>query len=179
MSLLKKFELCPLEVTKKDQNSKLAEKPTSPPKLEYKTVLDTGILNAYQVITDFSIRTVWYKLVDKLLFDELRINRIGTRHNCISGSQVYKVDTLGIKGSNDQLIYGEKTDDIEHLKTFSYYRSLTKDFLETLLTTQVYFDYPTNDIKIQQQIKETMGKVWKDSIKRLSALFIKTKVDNL
>ena len=69
---------------------------------------------------------------------------------------MYKVDTLGIKGSNYQLIYGEKTDDIEHLKTFSYYRSLTKDFQETLLTTQVYFDYRTNDIKIQQQIKETM-----------------------
>lgn len=165
------------KVNKNNSDSELAKKPTILPKLKYKTVLDTEILDAYNVITDFSIRTVWYKLVDKLLFDELRINRMGTRHNCISGSNVYKVDTLGTKGSNGQLIYGEKTEDIEHLKSFLYYMTLTKGSKGTFLTTEVYFDYSNDDVEIQRQIKETMDKVWKDSICRLSRLLTKAKVN--
>lgn len=76
-------DLAQFKITKKDSTTNaLAIKPNQSPKLTFTTILDSEISEAFSVITDFSIRTVWYKLVDNLLFDEFRVNRIGTRHNC-------------------------------------------------------------------------------------------------
>ncbi|WP_394749239.1 DUF2652 domain-containing protein [Spongiimicrobium salis] len=153
------------------------QKPDSPPAFHFSTVLEANVSDAYTLITDFSIRTSWYKLVDDLLFDAYRINRVGTRHNCISGSSIYKVATLGGKTKEEQLVYGEKTEDIEHLETFSYYMTLNAIAPEkTCLTTEVFFTYSTKDPGIQHQIRRTLDHVWSDSLDRLAALFVPVEV---
>ncbi|MCC1485418.1 DUF2652 domain-containing protein [Winogradskyella immobilis] len=158
--------------------NQLTQKPKTPPNLEYSTILNAKIVNAFNIITDFSMRALWYKLVDKLLYDELRINRIGMRHNCISGSSIYKVDTLGSKEDNGQLVYGEKTEDIEYLKTYSYYMSLNSiSPNEIHLQAEVFFDFSTEEIRIQNQVQNMIKNAWQDSFERLSKLISHMRIE--
>lgn len=169
-----------IKIENRSSNNQFFQKPKTPPKLTFNTVLEANIVNAYSIMSDFNVRTVWYKLVDNLLYDELRVNRIGTRHCCISGSNIYKVDTLGTKGNNEQLIYGERTEDIKHLSTFSYYMNLSPiNKGKTCLQTEVFYDYSINDIGVQDEIQEAMKNVWEDSLIRLSKLMVKTQKEPL
>ncbi|MFS4457299.1 DUF2652 domain-containing protein [Maribacter sp. 2304DJ31-5] len=160
-----------INTEKKGLHMRIPSKPAGEPKLLLNEYTNLDILNTYKIISSFEHRTKWYKLIDDLIYDEFRVNRGGTVHNCVSGSEVYKVETLSTVAMDDAYIYAERTQDIENLSDFSFYITLFKDSNDrTQLKLEVFFEYETEDTQVQSRIKMKLFSVWRESMARLVAL---------
>ena len=139
------------------------------PKLSYKAYTSLPIEEAHSIISSFELRNKWYALIDYLIYDDYRVNRGGSMHNCISGSQVFNVKTLNPKLIKGDYVYGETTTDIPNLSHFSIHFSLSRHNDKTKIAVKAFFEYSTTDTQLQQEIFNTLDHDLKET-KRLLAM---------
>lgn len=143
--------------------------PHNPPKTKLFEISDTiehPILDLYEIISNFEIRTLWTKGVDRLEYDKNRINRHGDKHNCLlSDGSKLQPETIKIATKPNELVYGEQTSDIPMLKRFAIYQNLKEQSATaTKLTTEIYVDFkpigylmrPLITSKFQKGIKQNI-----------------------
>jgi hypothetical protein len=63
---------------------------------------------AYQLVSDFGQRMRWTRGVDDIQFDPDRVNRIGTRHQCVIDGTVIEFETVSGDFGKERLVYGER-----------------------------------------------------------------------
>ncbi|MDY8135757.1 DUF2652 domain-containing protein [Aquimarina sp. 2201CG5-10] len=151
------------------------KKPAYEPQIDMQITIPGNVNQVYQFISDFKVRTSWYKLIDRLDYDEFRINRIGTTHNCISGSDIFKVETLGDRSkTNNSLVYGERTADIKNLDLYSYYLTVQqKEQNYSVLKAEVYLDFKPIEEVQKKEIIKNLEEAWKLSLSCLEVEMIK------
>ncbi len=162
-----------LKVEKKQIKQEII-KPAFSPQIYEEILIPRDINYVYNFISDFRIRTSWYKLVDRLKYDELRLNRVGTTHTCIAGSNVFRVETLGDSQNSAGLIYGEKTADIKNLKLFTYYMTvLSKSTDSSQINLEVFLEFDEISNKEKEGILSMVKMAWKESLKYLEIEIVK------
>lgn len=155
--------------SKKNKIEHKIVKPNFLPQINEQIIIPKDVNHVYQFISDFSLRTSWYKLVERLDYDALRLNRVGTTHQCISGSDVFKVETLGDSQNNAELIYGERTADIENLKGYTYYLTVTPNGdTTTQLTIEVFLEFEELNDEKKQEVLQNIKEAWQKSIFHLT-----------
>nr|WP_315166395.1 DUF2652 domain-containing protein [uncultured Flavobacterium sp.] len=145
-----------------NQNSK-----NSVPTLTIEKKFNVNIQDVYTYVSDLKYRHLWDKDVKRIDFDSNKINRIGTRHNCILNLGHLKFET--IKGqSSDSLIYGEKTKDMMFTKDFSYLIKLHKiNENTTQVTVNIFLDFTTIGTFIKRNILKMVLKMWNKKLEHL------------
>ena len=98
----------------------------SPYLVKLESEIDIDQESLYELITNFKYRELWNKSVDKIEYDEHKLNQLGEKHVCvINGKRINFETTSGDFGSN-KLVYGEKTEDVPFGKDITLYFIMEK-----------------------------------------------------
>ncbi|MGB3606048.1 MAG: DUF2652 domain-containing protein [Psychroserpens sp.] len=125
----------------KDPEIKITVKPSRNPEIYFDLEVTSDLDTAINYIADLRRRSEWYKLVNSLEFDDLRINQAGTVHQCIVGTNVFNVETLKWKLNKDERGYGERTFDIPNIATYQQYITLSQNQDTVHIKLEVFLDF--------------------------------------
>jgi hypothetical protein len=63
---------------------------------------------AYELISNFDQRLLWNRGVDDLVYDQDRVNRMGTRHQCLIDGSLLDFESVTRDFGPNRLVYGER-----------------------------------------------------------------------
>ncbi|MFK5959714.1 MAG: DUF2652 domain-containing protein [Lutibacter sp.] len=149
------------------------------PTLEIERTIDFNIQDIYAFISELKYRHLWDKEIKKLEFDENKINRIGTEHNCVLNIGNLKFETITDSSSND-FMYGESTKDLRFTKNFSYFIKLHKiEENRTNVKVSLFLELTTIGSFINVTIFKKISKAWNTKLNQLElALKNKNQLQN-
>ncbi len=103
-------------------------------------------------------------------FDENKINRVGTEHNCVLNLGNLKFETISVP-SADHLVYGERTTDMLFTKSFSYLVKLHKTNENTThIILNIYVEFTKIGALMKPHILKMVSKMWNDKLEKLHQL---------
>lgn len=126
----------------------------------------------YEIISNFDYRLLWLKGIDKLEYDKNKVNKSGRKHKCIINKNL-TVDqkTITKEVEENQLVYGESTNDMPMMNTFNVYFILGEDNnKDTILNIQVYADFKPLGRLLKPVITRKLLKNTKENMNDLVAL---------
>jgi hypothetical protein len=85
--------------------------------------VELGMLEAYELLSNFELKNMWQKGVSELKFEKGRVNRVGTKHICVFDKGKAEFESVTNDFGENNLVYGEK------LLTFPFARELTNYFI--------------------------------------------------
>jgi len=62
----------------------------------------------FELISNFDQRLLWNRGIDELHYDPNRVNRVGTRHQCLIHGDLIEFETVTGDFGPDRLVYGER-----------------------------------------------------------------------
>jgi hypothetical protein len=141
---------------------------TSTPYITLEKTIEGNIDDIYAYISEFKYRHLWDKVVKRVEFDENKLNRSGSVHNCVLDFGNLKFETI-TSHTPESLTYGESTNDMMFTKNFSYLIKLhniepNKTRLEVLL----FFEFTAIGSFIKSYLMKMIKKIW---IKKLNLLY--------
>lgn len=128
----------------------------------------------YRLITDLNNRTLWDKVPAKLEFEENRVNRTGTIHNCIVGNREMRFETGKAYREGEAKIYTEHTADMPFIKKYTYYilldsAGVNASRLEVLIFLETN---ALGKLLLNTFLVKRIRKNWESRIKELSILCV-------
>jgi hypothetical protein len=156
----------------------LQETNESPPIINIQKTMNADIDSIYLLISDLKCRHLWDQDVKRIDYDENKLNRIGTQHNCILQFGNLNFETISEK-LNESLIYGEKTKDMLFVKDFHYVIRLDKiNDKKSNLTLELYLEFTTIGNMMKNNILKMVINKWDKKLERLNQLAIKQSSKN-
>lgn len=102
-------------------------------------VIDRQIEDTFELVSNFKLKEQWAKTVDKIDFDRSKINRIGTQHICLFGSNgKAEFETVTNDFGVNKQVYGEKLLHIPLIKELISYFILESADQKTKLRMEVH-----------------------------------------
>lgn len=139
---------------------------------EYEKIIETPILDLYEVISNFDYRLLWNKGIKRLDYEERKVNRSGIKHQClINKNQKLNQITSRKETKEGQLVYGETTNDVLFVKKFSVFYVL-EEIKEgyTKLNVEVFADFNIFGFLIKPILVINLRKITPQNIKELILL---------
>jgi len=148
---------------------RLLHKPKGEPQISLEVKIPANTKLVYKYISDLNLRKSWNKFIKRLDYDEHRVNRIGTKHDCIVGSNTLKVETIGLKNmKDDTMVYGEKTGNAPFLNSnihFIYLNKINKD--STNLKLEIFLTFTFFGKFMKFLLKKYLLSLWEKSLNNL------------
>ena len=66
------------------------------------------LAETFELVSNFDLRLLWTKGVDELIYDPGKINRTGTRHQCVIDGDIVHFETVTDDRGPGRLVYGER-----------------------------------------------------------------------
>lgn len=140
------------------------------PVLTMEKTFNANIQDVYTYVSELKYRHLWDKEVKRIEYDDNKLNRIGTEHNCVINLGNLKFETIS-PPSSDGLTYGEKTTEMLFTKAFSYLINLDKiDPNTTKVDLTVYITFSTIGAFMKNTILRKVSKIWKLKLEQLEIL---------
>jgi hypothetical protein len=137
------------------------------PFLKFEHVFKANIDEVYKYISELKYRHLWDKEAKRIEFEENKLNRVGTKHNCVLNIGNLNFETISSNDTN-QLVYGETTEDLMFSKRFSYLIKLdTESEKSTRVTTELYVEFTTVGSFMKSNLTRMMKKIWEKRLKNL------------
>jgi len=137
------------------------------PSIRIEKIINADIQNVYVYISELKYRHLWDKEVKRIDFDTNKVNRVGTKHNCVLKIGNLNFETISNNKSND-LIYGENTKDMMFTKDFSYLIKLNKlDKNKTNIEVSLFLEFTTIGAFMKSNILKMLTKMWKKKLNQL------------
>lgn len=155
-----------------EHETKITVKPSQNPEIYFEIEVKNDIEPAIKYISNLGKRSEWYKLVNRLEFDNLRINQAGTVHQCIVGTSVFNVETLKWELEENERGYGERTSDMPDIDTYQYYITLNQKESIVNIKIEVFIDFDKNLQNTDKQVTDITN-AWAESL-----AILKTKLNN-
>ena len=147
-----------------DEKNEIKNKEISKPSITIEEDFDGNVQEIYTYISELKYRHLWDKEVKKIKFDENRVNRIGTQHNCILKVGNLNFETIA-NTTSDDLVYGENTKDLMFAKNFSYLIKLHKiSENKTKVVVNLYLELNTLGAFMKSNIYRMIKKIWKNKL---------------
>ncbi len=138
--------------------------------LTFCEVFDTDMNTLYKYVSELNYRMQWDKNIKQLKYDESRVNRIGTEHNCILKFGNLKFETVS-SPSAEGLIYGEKTKSLILIKSYTFLiKMIPKEENRTTLEAEIFVEYTWTGRIIKKFITNLLTNMWKNKLIQLSYL---------
>ncbi|MDW3646919.1 MAG: DUF2652 domain-containing protein [Bacteroidia bacterium] len=114
------LSLKPLKGYIADPPEILLEDQTDNP-LVLETDIDSPRQEIFELISNFDYRLTYSKDLDKLEYDEGKMNRVGSKHSCILNGQFIEFETVKSDFGEGKWVYGEKTVEVPFMKDATNY----------------------------------------------------------
>lgn len=159
-SLLKILPFESAEVIKFDRN----------PNLIFSIDIDANANELLEIITNYKYRANWVLGVDKFEYNESEVTRLGTEHICVINGKHFNFKTVTKKGDDNELIYGELTDNPNIFGQFYQFyiiKPLAKN--SSMLTTELYWSAksPIKKLILHLLVKKKLKKSVEKSLTNL------------
>lgn len=139
----------------------------SVPVLTLEKTFNANIQDVYNYVSELKYRHLWDKDVKRIEYDDSKINRVGTEHNCVLNLGSLKFETITAP-SSDSLVYGEKTKDMMFTKNYSYLIKLNKIGENTTqIVLNIYLDFTTMGTFMKPNILKMVSKMWNTKLEQL------------
>lgn len=139
----------------------------STPTITIEKYFDENAQNIFTYVSELKYRHLWDKEVKRIEFDENKVNRIGTQHNCILNIGNLNFETIARENSED-LIYGESTKDMMFAKNFSYLIKLQKIAEnKTKVEVNLFLELNTLGTFMKSNIHKMIKKMWNNKLDQL------------
>lgn len=142
----------------------------STPFLTFEHVFSANVDEVYKYISELKYRHLWDKEAKRIEFEENKLNRVGTQHNCVLNIGSLNFETISPKAP-DQLAYGETTEDLMFTRRFTYLIKLDKETENsTKVNTELYVEFTTVGSFMKSNLRRSMKKTWKNKLKDLQII---------
>ncbi|UQD56760.1 DUF2652 domain-containing protein [Flavobacterium sp. K5-23] len=132
----------------------------STPYITLEKTIEGNSNDIYAYISEFKYRHLWDKEVKRVEYDENKLNRSGSVHNCVLDFGHLKFETV-TSHSSDSLTYGESTNDMMFMKNFSYLIKLHNiESSKTRLEVVLFFEFTTVGSFIKSYLMKMIEKIW-------------------
>lgn len=92
----------------------------------------------YKVLISLELRQLWNEGVEEVLFEKDKVNRIGTRHQCLFPVGMAEFETFTDDLGKDKMVYGEQVMNVPFTKVLNVYYILTKIENMSKLTIELH-----------------------------------------
>ncbi len=135
-------------------------------------IIKAPILDLYEVISNFDYRLLWVKGIDELEYEKNKVNRTGTKHQClINKNRKVNQVTVTKTAEKGEMVYGESTTELPFTKRLNaYYILKEENDRYTKLTLEVYIDFKPFGIFMKPLMKKNFKKIISENIKELILL---------
>lgn len=163
----KNLEKIKNDILVKAENSTNKNQENSTPTLVIEKTFDANIRTIHNYLSELKYRHLWDKDVKRIEYDESKINRVGTEHNCVLKLGNLKFETITAP-SADNLVYGEKTKDMMFTKNYSYLIKLHEiDKNKTQIVLNVFLDFTSIGTFMKLNILKMVSKIWNIKLEQL------------
>ncbi len=146
----------------------------STPSITIEKYFDENVQNVFTYVSELKYRHLWDKEVKKIKFDQNKVNRIGTQHNCVLNIGSLHFKTIA-NDTSDGLVYGESTKDMMFAKNFSYIIKLHKmEENKTKVEVNLFLELNTLGTFMKSNILKMIKKMWNNKLDQLQ-LVLKNK----
>lgn len=123
------FQYIPLSILR---NQILKPQKPPPPERKSKPVTHEIFINCepskvYNLLISLEMRQVWNEGVNEVVFEKDRVNRVGTRHQCLFPVGMAEFETFTDDLGSDKMVYGEQVMDVPMSKLLNVYYILSKN----------------------------------------------------
>jgi hypothetical protein len=122
-----------------------APKPAPPPPksdnpVSTEVVIEKPVHFVFEMVTNLDFRLSWNKGIDKLIYEQDKTNRVGTKHRCLFGNGFADFETITNDFGPDSMVYGEKIENPPPLlRDISIYYVLNEGNGNTHLKVEFHF----------------------------------------
>lgn len=140
------------------------------PVAEISKIFKANIQTVFTYLSEFKYRHLWDKDIKRVEFEQNKINRMGSEHNCVLNFGNLKFETIG-KTTDDDLIYGEKTKSMWFTNEYYYLIKLHKiDEETTKVNLELFLNFGFFGKMMQAQIIQMLTKSWELKLAQLHQL---------
>lgn len=151
----------------KNEEIETTDLETSTPSFVLDKIIETDIQTVYAYISELKYRKLWDSAIKRVEYDAHKVNRIGTKHNCVLPMGNLKFETLSTT-ADDSMVYGEKTTDLLFTKNFTYFIKLQElSATKTSLELNLFVEFTTIGTFMKSSILKMLSKSWKKKFKSL------------
>ena len=101
--------------------------------------IDMPIYQIYELISNLDLRLKWNTGIDTLNYARDRVNRVGTRHQCVVQGQLIDFETIVADFGENTLVYGEQVDNNPLVDRFAIFWILTEQGDQTHLAMEMHY----------------------------------------
>ncbi len=142
----------------------------STPSFVLTKIIETDIQTVYAYISELKYRKLWDSAIKRVEYDAHKVNRRGTKHNCVLPMGNLKFETLNTT-ADDSMVYGEKTTDLLFTKNFIYFIKLKEvSTTKTSLELSLFVEFTTIGTFMKSSILKMLSKSWKKKFTSLQYL---------
>lgn len=98
-----------------------------------------SLFDMYELISNLDLRLQWNTGVEHLKYEKDRINRIGTRHQCVVQGNLIDFETIVAKFGENTIVYGEQVERNPLVKRFAVFWIMKEHDAGTHLTIELHY----------------------------------------
>ncbi|MFT5166459.1 MAG: hypothetical protein ACI8P3_001690 [Saprospiraceae bacterium] len=127
-----------MELKKKAQLSSFSKikKPDNKPLFSASIVIEKSPQEVFELITNFEYRLDWTKGIQGLEYEKNRVNRVGSKHQCVVNGSTLEFETVADERREEKLVYGEMTNAIPVLKPFFNFYTIEANGTHSKVTAE-------------------------------------------
>ncbi|MEL7005146.1 MAG: DUF2652 domain-containing protein [Bacteroidota bacterium] len=92
----------------------------------------------YNFLISLELRQLWNEDVEEVLFEKDRVNRVGTRHQCLFPVGMAEFETFTEDFGDDKMVYGEQVMDVPFTKALNVYYVLMSEQSGTRIKIELH-----------------------------------------
>lgn len=137
----------------------------------------------YELVSNFKYRKSWDDSLTSIQFEEAKVNRVGSRHNCIIGNRQLGFKTVANIDFQADKVYAEKTEDIPMTSNYQYYILLDAiSENKTLVKVLNFVELNTLGKVFKKRVYKKINYNWNKKLKNLAEFsreyYLKTEITN-
>jgi hypothetical protein len=103
------------------------------------TFVNRPLPELFELVSNFDSRLLWNTSVDDLRYEADRLNRVGTRHQCVIGGDLIEFETVTDDFGEGRVAYGERLLDPPLVKELSVFYVMETEGDGTRLRMEVHY----------------------------------------
>ena len=131
------YELTPLKKKARTTSFSKVKKPDAKPLFTTSIIIKKGALEVFELISNLEYRLEWNKGLEGLEYEKNKVNRAGTRHECLVNGRIVEFETVAEESQDGNLVYGEVTNSIPVLKPFYNFFTVENNGADSKVTAEV------------------------------------------
>ena len=138
-------------------------------KIIFENTIDAPVDLIYENFTNLDKRMEWNKDIKEIILHGNSLNKIGSSHTCLVGSDSLDIESIGRIENKDQIVYGERTNKFRGLRDIIKIYSFEKEGDKTILKVEVDYKLESWFGKFMRpMVRKMLKKHTLDGLKKLT-----------